>query len=744
MHCLAAVDSALAQRQSQPHGCIRSAIELGPLKPEESEELAGHLLQDCPDVPPGLVQTIARQSEGTPYFIQELAHYCADKMGAALASETIGRLELQEVLKSRIERLGDGERRLLEVFAVAGRPVRLDTACKAAGVAAANRQAVASLCAAHLLRTTGPKLRDEADLFHDRLRSSVVSLLPRDSLSVHHARLAVALEQDHEDLEMIATHFHRADQLEKAITYYALSADRAADSLAFDRAVRLYRESLNLSERLGRPRQELAHKLADALANAGRGREAADAYLHLAASAHPAQALELRRQAAYHYCASGHIARGRDEFGAILSQIGMRLPQSPRAAILSCLWHRLVLRLRGLRFRARSENDLSPDELAAIDISWSVSVGLTMIDTIHAADYQARNLLLALRAGEPYRIARALAWQACHMATGGVLAREQTQCLLDAAESIVSWIEQPHATGLLLVARGIAAYFEGNWADGLARCDQGEALLREQCAGAAWECATARSFALWSLYFLGNTAELIKRQPDLLSEARQRNDLLAEASLTNLSGTLMWLARNRPQEARERLLTAMRPWEDLGFRVQHFTSLASHAQIDLYGGDYRTALRRLASEWRRLKRSLLLQIEAIRIFMVHLRGSCAVAAARAGEETGRNLRLARRCSHQLRREQADWGVALGRLIGAALADLEGNRQDAIALVGIAASHLEDAGMKLYAAAARHRQGELLGGDAGRAFVAKSEAWMAEEQICDAAAMLGLYVPGFRL
>lgn len=214
--------------------------------------------------------------------------------------------------------------------------------------------------------------------------------------------------------------------------------------------------------------------------------------------------------------------------------------------------------------------------------------------------------------------------------------------------------------------------------------------------------------------------------------------------MMNLSGTLMWLARNRPQEARDGLLAAMRPWEGLGFRTQHFTSLASHVQIDLYCGDIRSACRRLELEWPLLRRSMLLEIEAIRIFMVHLRGCCAVAAAQCELDSGSSVRLARRCFRQLAREKAPWGLALGQLIRASLADLKGDRHHAVALLSVAASHLDEARMGLYSAAARYRQGQLLGGDVGRALIAKSQAWMTAHKICDELATVNMYLPGFRV
>lgn len=740
---LAAIEEAIEQRSPRSPVFLRQSIRLGPLQPAESEELVGHLLPAHPNAGRTLARMVAQQSQGAPYFLQELARFVAAHADYAVPFGALQNLELNEVLRIRIERLPGDQRRLLEAVAVAGRPLRLSAACQAAEVDPGDRQPLRDLCFAHLLRTAGPLVRDEVDVFHDRLRISVISLLDPEGLRVRHGRLAEALRADQDDPETIAVHFHRAGRVEQAIEHYVIAADRAAVALAFERAARLYQASLALisADDAGRP--TLERKVADALANAGRACEAAEAYLRATSGALPAELLDLRRNAAYHFCASGHIARGRREFEGLLARMGMHLPKSPRRAIASCLWNRLRIRCRGLGYRPRNEDELPGRTLAEVDVSWSVSVGLTMIDTIHAADYQSRNLLLALRAGEPYRLARAMAWQACHMATAGVPAQRFVRKLLDEADAIASQIVNPHATGLLTVARGITAFFQGRWDEGLRRCDEGEAILKEQCTGVVWERATARSFALWCLCFLGKTAELMVRQPELLLEARQRGDLLAEASLTNLSGSLMWLAQDRPHEAREHLNEAMHPWQGLGFRTQHFTSLASHTQIDLYTGAHESACRRMEQEWPRLTRSMLMHIEAIRIFMLHQRASCALAAVRARPADRRSARLARRCANRLARERASWGAAIGGLINAALADLRGDRDQALRLIGIAASQLEGSGLGLYAAAARHRQGELLGGTAGRALVAGAEQWMAEQRISRCAPMVELYAPGFQ-
>src|SRR5256885_7247489 len=54
------------------------------------------------------------------------------------------------------------------------------------------------------------------------------------------------------------------------------------------------------------------------------------------------------------------------------------------------------------RFTERRANDVANADLARVDICWSLA-SLGLIDTIRGADFGARQLLLALRVGEPDR-----------------------------------------------------------------------------------------------------------------------------------------------------------------------------------------------------------------------------------------------------------------------------------------------------------------------------------------------------
>src|SRR5262249_31067442 len=152
-----------------------------------------------------------------------------------------------EVLWARIERLEPAERLLLEVVSVAGRPLSQALARQAAELEADERALVARLCAGRLLRSTGSADRGGVENYHDRGRETVRARRPPGRWAAHHGRLAGVREPSGEaDPELLGTHLQRAGERGRAGASYARAAERAAEALAFDQAVRLYRRSLEL------------------------------------------------------------------------------------------------------------------------------------------------------------------------------------------------------------------------------------------------------------------------------------------------------------------------------------------------------------------------------------------------------------------------------------------------------------------------------------------------------------------
>ena len=340
-----------------------------------------------------------------------------------------------------------------------------------------------------------------------------------------------------------------------------------------------------------------------------------------------ADALELHRRAAVQYLISGHIDQGLDTLQTVLSSVGMELPRTPLRSLASLLWRRARLRLRGLGFRERNLNEIDAADLTRIDVCWSAGMGLSVVDTIRGADFQARGLLLSLEAGEPSRVARSLAMEVAHRASTGGSNRKPSARLLEMAEGLAHRVDDPYALAMVTLARGVAAYLEGRWRAAKENCDRAETIFRDRCTGVAWEIDTANAFALWGLSHLGEVAELSRRWPILLTQVRDRGDLYAAMNLSSYLMSVVRLAADDPVAARAELGATMAQWSRQGYHVQHNDALWAGVQIELYCGAGQSAWSLIRQSWPALRRSLLLRVHFIRTSMYFLRARAALAAA---------------------------------------------------------------------------------------------------------------------
>jgi serine/threonine protein kinase len=723
-------------------GLERRDLPVEPLTPDERRELALALLDPHDETATSRAESIARQSGGYPFFVHELVQYLqSGAAGAARPSKSGEDVSLSEVLWSRILGLPEEARRLLEIVAVASRPLCQSDACRAAEISE-EHTALVCLRAGRLLRSSGPGAHDEIETYHDRIRETVLLHLDEEVLRQHHRRLVAVLESSRQaDPEMLAAHLIGAGEPARAGHYYALAAERASEALAFDRAAKLYRLALELQAPRGEAERQLRTKLGNALANAGRGAESARAYLAATAEAGPAETLELQRRAALQFLRSGHIDDGLDTLRTVLAAVDLRLLSTPRRAFWSLVFQRLRLYLRGLRHRPRSAEQIDPAELTRLDICQSASIGLSMVDTLQGAYFQTRSLLLALRIGDPGRLATALAMEAAHTSVQGSHSRRRAERYFQAAQTLAQQVKQPYAHAMIALARGIAAALEGDWRNGQRLCDDAEQVLRDSCTGALWELGTAHRFALWPMMFMGEVVEISRRLPRLLKEARERDDLYEETNLSLTIRTFVRLAADEPERARAELAQVMEKWSQRGFHVQHMNRLFDETQIDLYQGDAETAWRRLADSWPALKQTHLMRVQQIRIIMLHLRARCAVARA-GGKDANSWLRIAERDARSLRREKLLWADALAQLIEAAIAFRRGDAHPSRQILTTAAANLTATDMHMHAAAAQRRLGQLLGGTRGQELVRQGEEWMNGQKVRNLDRMTALLAPGW--
>src|SRR5262249_14211286 len=142
------------------------------------------------------------------------------------------------------------------------------------------------------------------------------------------------------------------------------------------------------------------------------------------------------------------------------------------------LYHRLQLRLRGLRFTLRHQDEVDPELLKKIDLTFAVASCLPLVDALRGADFAAQNLLYALRAGEPSRLARSLAMEAGYHATAGDRAAVRIAKPLRLARELAYRTGDPAAHVSVVGAIGTASVFRGDFVDALERLRKAERRMR--------------------------------------------------------------------------------------------------------------------------------------------------------------------------------------------------------------------------------------------------------------------------
>jgi hypothetical protein len=516
------------------------------------------------------------------------------------------------------------------------------------------------------------------------------------------------------------------------------AAEVASEAFAFARAAQLYRAALRLDQATepGR-RLQLRIKVAEALVNAGRGVDAAKEYMVAAAAAHRDTRITCLAAAAESLLVSGHIERGMEIIEELLAVAELSYPKTARRALLRLGWLRARVRLRGLRWQERAEEDIDPADLLRLDICNAVGRGLAMVDSIRGMEFQARALLLALNIGERKRLAVHLFTEACFLgALGGVKAK-RARVLLEEARRVGEPIDDPLLEGWSVGADGIVSFFDGQLERSAELLAESTTLFRERTAGTIWELNNTRMFRLIALNTMGRLGELRRLFDRYLLDALRRGDRYLASSIRRWSNRL-WLAADRPEEAMRDLERAAWPAHIHGYHLQHFFELGARGEIALYQEQATRAWEELAPRFHAQKRSQLMRIQTVRSYTAWLRGRLALAAAVETGETGW-VKPAERAARELEAQKRSYAEVQALLLRAGIAARSDDMPRAAKFLGEVVEAAERVGMVLTCESARWQLGHL---DEGKSDdVARAEKWLTGEGVVDPARMARMVVPG---
>ncbi len=715
-------------------GLAQRRIDLGPFSFEHARELAATLLPGHDD---DAIDAIAKEAGGYPLFIMELARY----VGAADGDAKTRGISLDEALWQRISQLPGNHLAVLELLSVAGSPITQMIAAQAAEISQAELSKTATgLRIAYLVRTTGIRSDALIEPYHDRVRETVSNHLDDDRRRQCHARLALSLERAgaaKTSPQALVRHAQAAGDVAGAARHAEAAARQAVAATAFDRAVDFFLMALDLGDHGASKLRALRLDLAWALLNAGRGREAAEAFDAASDGAEAAIRRDCTRLAAEQLLISGHIEEGLKRVGTALSEIGEPLLETPKRALLAVLWRRLRLSLRGLGWKERPASEITGAERACLQVMGASALGLSMVDSIRGAAFNARFVQMALQVGDPAEVARALGTEATMASYQGKYKRAHS--IVQAVNEIANdHPDAPYIVGWSLIAQGCYHYFRGGFL-------AGEELLKKALdqlsgvGGTAWERNNASMFVLFCLRYQGRLRALEAGVESLARDAKRRGDLYLEISVRRYGRRFGFLSRDLPQEAQADLDETTWPAPENVFHLQDWQRLEAHCEIALYANRSKAVMDVAREGFAGLARSMLLRIHTVRSPAAFLRGRLLLASSPSADDLRQVVKLAR----QLRREQEGYVTAWSHLLLAGVESQRGNQEATGEHLRAAIDISKEYSMAFHLAAAQRRLGQLVGGDGGASLVAESDAWMTDEGIVDPEKLCEIVAPGFR-
>ncbi|MGE0452136.1 MAG: AAA family ATPase [Vicinamibacteria bacterium] len=459
-------------------------LELLPLQEAEVEELLRSML-GLTALPAGLGAGVAASSGGLPFFVEEILRDLLEqgKLHLARGEWTVERGDGEELrfdaaasFVRRSARVTPGERQMLDLLAVCGRPAEPEVLASVAGAGgSAARDALRALIDRQMAVAIAGE-REHYNLAHDRMREALYASLPAASRSDLHLRLArtfaAELTGDERGERLFETvgHFEQAEPLltgeaeRREVARLHLRAALVTNAAgAFDAGVRYLERAQALSG--ARPFESdyplalaIEHALAASLVPLGRIDEALLAAGRIVANARSV----LDEAPGWQTRILAHTARNEydkaiDAGIAICGRLGLSLPRRPTR--LGIAWA-----LLGVSWRLRGRTDQELASLPPMDDARAMRL-TRILTSMTACAYVnepnlwpiiiARCLTLMLRHGRGPTHALLFAWFGTALAAVGAFGRARRFArlsvrLMDAPDGAAFVPKLHHAMGQFL------------------------------------------------------------------------------------------------------------------------------------------------------------------------------------------------------------------------------------------------------------------------------------------------------
>lgn len=216
----------------------RRHVHLAPLSREDGGVLLRHLLGEGLD--PEVVEVVQRRAHGLPFYLEELATAIVesgDDTRPGPASAAVPE-SVRDAVLQRMARLSEPAKAAAELAAAAGVAVRVDVLTELVGDDAIDELAEARLLVEQQHHGGGPT---EAAFRHALVADALYSAIPWARRRRHHAALAHALEVRGAAPGVVAEHWSKAHEPERARPLLLSAAEAAC-------AVHAYRDAKDAIE----------------------------------------------------------------------------------------------------------------------------------------------------------------------------------------------------------------------------------------------------------------------------------------------------------------------------------------------------------------------------------------------------------------------------------------------------------------------------------------------------------------
>ena len=242
-------------------------ISLSPLTVEQSLQLVRTLL-NLEQVPHALSQLIESKTDGNPLYVEEIVKNLIDSTKITrtgdrwTVADDIQSVEIpatvQGIIASRIDRLNEADKQVLQYASVIGRRFSDTLLTKVISMSSDLYESLKNLRKKELIFEASSEHNEIVYMFNHALMQDVAyqGILTKTK-RVYHQRVGDALEElltakDANKLEefseTLSRHFVEAQMADKAVHYLRLSGKKMADSFSNQEAIRAFKQAIQILE----------------------------------------------------------------------------------------------------------------------------------------------------------------------------------------------------------------------------------------------------------------------------------------------------------------------------------------------------------------------------------------------------------------------------------------------------------------------------------------------------------------